>query len=195
MSVTFSAAMNPIIGFDLQCVCDARYLAEGEPLMSYEVALATLATVKAANRGLANCEDDDCFTYGIYTHAVEEGEVSPTLNMANGNSIAVLEALGLKSDEQSFEEVCCGGVTAEDFMGRVLMALAVAPVSAERPTVVEVNAAHANGLGAHEGAVVVDRGPTMIHCGVGEGYVQDKLAALMDLATFCVEHNRDVVWS
>lgn len=179
MSVTFAPAMAPIVGWDLACVCGARYLEADQPLMAYEEALGALTLVKAQNKGFLACEDEDCFLYGIHPHAVEEGPQAPEVNMANGNTVAVMEALGIKTDEVSFEAVCSGSLPAEDFLGRVLMALAVAPVSAERPTLVEKNEGQA----------------TFVQCGVREGYVQEKLLELQAVAEFAVRENREVSWA
>lgn len=195
MSVTFAAAMAPIIGFDLACVCGARYLTEADEPMPYEVALATLLTVRDANEGLADCEDEDCFTFGIFTKPVEDGEDSPEVQMSNTNAVAVLETLGLKATDESFEDTCCGAISGEDLMGRILVALAIAPESAERPTLARVNEAHTYGAEAHAGAVMVTTGPTMIQCGVEAGYVQAKLEALRAVAEFCIEQDREVVWA
>lgn len=182
MSVTFSVAMGPILGFDIVCVCDARYLTDGEAPMAYEVALATLETLKAAGRGLKNCDPaEDCWAYGLYTEALDDTSACPEVTVANGNVRPVLEALGLAEDNAAFEDICCGGTSGQDFLGRVLMGLAVAPVSAERPTVV-------NGGPGTGQALFVD-------CGVDEGYVQSRLAQLRFVAEAAIAMDRDVVWS
>lgn len=172
--------MAPIIGWDLKCVCGARFLTPGQELFSsYEAAIEALIEVKASNKGFKDCADDDCFIYGIFTHAVEEGEESPKVNMSNDNSVSVLSALGLMADTDTFEDVCCGSVQADDFLGRILMALAVAPESAERPTIVTAN----------------ENSATLIECGRPAGYVQDRLQGLLRVAEFCRRNGRDVVWS
>ncbi|MFD9047753.1 hypothetical protein, partial [Streptomyces zaomyceticus] len=75
-----------------------------------------------------------------------EGE---SVNMANANAARVLDVLG-------FDELC-GEVGARDFLGRVLMALALEPEDAGRPSSVEGR--------------VVD-------CGRPVGYVQARLEEL-----------------
>lgn len=194
MSVSFFASMAPIIGFDLECVCGATYLAEGDEAMSEEVATATLLTVKASNAGFDACEDDDCFTYGIYLKALDGSPDSPSVNMANGNVRPVLAALGLAPDGADFGDICCGSVSAEGLLGRILLALGVAPISAERPDVARVHASQAH---AHEGRVVdvIEKGPTWVECGVEESYVQTRLTQLLEVATFAQAHGREVCWS
>lgn len=196
MSVSFFVAMAPIVGFDLECVCGTRYLTEGEEPMSQEVATATLVTVKAAGGGLSTCEDEDCFEYGIFLKALDGGPASPEVNMANGNVRPVLEALGLAPDGADFGDICCGSAEAEDFLGRVLMALGVAPVSAERPVQIWATADNlartsVEGRLAYETPV----GPTWVECGVPEGYVQTRLTQLLEVAAFAVECGREVCWS
>lgn len=179
MSVTFSATTGSLKGWDVTCVCGARYLQEGDTPMSYETASQLVALKRAQGTGFVDCADEDCFTFGLFTSGVYEGEEGPHINMSNINSVAVLEALGIKSAADEFSEVCCGALQAEDFKGRVLMALAVAPTSAERLT--EVRTA--------------ESGATMVHCGIEEGYVQHRLEALLEVADFALAQDREVTWN
>lgn len=84
----------------------------------------------------------------------------PNVNMANGNAAEVLDLLGYPTDEPE------GEATAEDFLGRVLLALALLDVSTDdehgRPTV-------------HDGRwVEVGRRP---------GYLAERLHQLHEIAT------------
>ncbi|MEW1639334.1 hypothetical protein AB0469_35430 [Streptomyces sp. NPDC093801] len=83
---------------------------------------------------------------------------SESVNMANSNAARVLEVLG-------FDELA-GDADAEDFLGRVLVALALAPVDAGRPSTAEGN---------------------FIDCGRTAGYTQRRLDELRELgrATCC----------
>lgn len=100
--------------------------------------------------------------------------VEPEVQVSNVNSVSLLSVLGLGSDSgEDFSDTCLGSLPAEDFLGRVLLASAVAPVSAEVPTFREEN---------------------MVFGGRVEGYVQGKLDALYDVALFAVENGREVMW-
>lgn len=178
MSVTFAAAPGVLLGWDVVCVCGAKYLEEGQALLTRDEVDGLITLFKAEEKGLAGCEEDDCFIYGLFGKAVYEGGDSPEVNMSNMNSVALLEVLGLKTDEDDFADVCCGSKAAEDFKGRVLMALAVAPVSAERVTE----------------ATLFESGAMMVTCGVEEGYVQEKLEALLSVADFALSQGVEVCW-
>lgn len=182
MSVTFYPSPTTILGWDIECACGNTYLSEEQAPMTYKVVEATLARFKAENFSLVGCEED-CLYYGNWAKAIEDGPLAPEVNMANGNSYRVLEALGLMLDEGGFSEACVGSLPAEDFLGRVLMALAVAPRSAERPTY------------SVQGDESDTSSAVMIMCGVGEGYLQERLEELRTVAEFAVEENRKVLWS
>jgi hypothetical protein len=97
---------------------------------------------------------------------------SPTLNVANGNAAELFELLGLEFDGDY------GEATAEDFLGRVLIAQALVGVAFDdengRPTFSE-------GLETW--------------CGRRPGYLAEKLAILHRIATWAVEHKAMVWWS
>lgn len=177
MSVTFAPAAGQIIGWKASCLC-----AEVTPVSfpDYESARAWLAAWRQSPVALEGCTDEDCVLYGPSLDAVE-AEERPSLNVANGNAGALLEALGLIHDGMSTDErsdVFCGGsVPAEDFLGRVMLAQAVAPVSAEVP--------------AH---TVPAPGARFIECGRSEGYVQDRLVHLREVAEFAAARDIPVEW-
>lgn len=96
---------------------------------------------------------------------IESGDV----NMANANAAFVLDSLGLPTDDLS------GGLPADDFLGRVLMALAIAPEDEGRP-----------------GYQVAER---LFDCGRRPGYLQDQLGALRELAEQCTPLGAEVAWA
>lgn len=100
------------------------------------------------------------------------------LNMHNGGAASVLEALGFEVDPD--ECSASGHAEAEEFLGRVLMALAVAPKD--------------------EGCEAYDMfpgapGATMWAAPRAEGDLQRRLGLLHDLASFCAERGFLVVWA
>jgi hypothetical protein len=94
-----------------------------------------------------------------------------SVNMSNANAARVCETLGIDLDEEGW----CGSLPAADFLGRVLMALAVLPVDA--------------GVPWHE---VPGPGARMIECGRPEGYTQDRLGQLRELADWAVAHDAEI---
>lgn len=96
-----------------------------------------------------------------------EGLEEPSVDMANANAAAVLDVLGLPVDDMAGEE------DAEAFLGRVLLALAVAPASAELPTFQEGN---------------------VVFGGRRAGYVQERLAQLRGLAETARALGLRVTW-
>ncbi|MFJ4879885.1 hypothetical protein ACIP93_32425 [Streptomyces sp. NPDC088745] len=89
------------------------------------------------------------------------------VNMANANAARVLDVLGYGYDE------LCGDAEAEDFLGRVLVALAVAPADAGRPATVDGN---------------------VIDCGRPAGYTQTRLEELRELAEDACARRLRVAW-
>ena len=97
------------------------------------------------------------------------GELS--VNMSSSNAFRVCQSLGIDLEDEGW----CGGMTAEDFLGRVLVALAIEPVSA--------------GIPSHE---VPGPGARMIDCGRPEGYLQDRLGQLRELADWAVANGAEI---
>lgn len=67
---------------------------------------------------------------------------------------------------------------AEDFLGRVLLASALTPVD--------------EGVPAH---AVPGTNARIIDCGRPAGYLQDRLDALHEIATYAVAHKLPVTWA
>lgn len=104
-----------------------------------------------------DCDGQDglCAQYGCYEY-VEVG-----VNVSNHNAVAILEALGIDVDPHNLY----GTIDADDLRGRCLVALALADDSAIAP--------------------VTDRVPgqaTYVDCGRREGYMSDRLAAILAVA-------------
>jgi hypothetical protein len=110
------------------------------------------------------------------------------VNLANTNAVRLLGVLGLPLDD---EEGCVGNAPAGDFLGRVLVALAIAPHDEAMPayqmTPEELSPTLTMLIGA--GGAAVWHGPRR------DGYLQEKLELLETLARFCVEQDYAVLWA
>ncbi|MEV0135765.1 hypothetical protein AB0H83_45895 [Dactylosporangium sp. NPDC050688] len=102
------------------------------------------------------------------TFTTHEG---PEVNLANGNAADILALLGLPAEPY-------GEATAEDFLGRVLIATAMLDASTAdadgRPEIIDGR------------WVQFERRP---------GYLAEKLALLHEVATWAHQHGTDVWWS
>jgi hypothetical protein len=167
MSVTFSIEGNFTGAFTAHCY-------EGDvtlgPVEGYDAIVPVIEAHKAT------CED--CAAYGLYSQAVLDVDDALDLNVSNLNARTLLIALGL-DDEGDL----CGSATGEDFLGRVLLALATDRDDSGVPYAI---------VG---GAAVGEPGATMIDCGRSVGYFADRFGALHALAMEAVRLGRGVVWS
>lgn len=171
MSVTFRAAESTVVGSAVFCVHEHEW-GQFDDYTQAEQFL--LAWRERPREDRANpCGDDYCRDdYAPMIGSRLAGPDSATMNVSSFNARDLMEVLGLPDDDM------CGGEDAETFLGRVLMALAVSPESAEHLT--------------HE---VPGEGTPMIFGGRPAGYIQDRLKELHTIAEFARAHNREVVWS
>lgn len=95
------------------------------------------------------------------------------VNMSNSNAATVAASLGIDLDPD-----WCGDLPAGDFMGRVLLALAISPADEGMPSF------------EHAGP-----GARMIEGARRAGYLQERLGQLRDLAEWATAHGADVWWS
>lgn len=154
MSVTFSTSpAAPVLSVQLLCWAHTR-----NPIHSTEA--------NAAADIIAHSEEcTECATYGGAIR--EDLRVVRDVNLSNTNARLVLEALGFTDDELYGEH------PAELFLGRILLADAVSPVDAGRPTITTGN---------------------VIECGTQEGYLQDRLARLRSIAEWAYANNATITW-
>lgn len=115
----------------------------------------------------------------VWFEVVGADESAPTTNASNTNAVSVLQALGLMTDADDFGDVCVGSCSPENFLGRVLIAEAVATNSY---------------VGRSAGNVSTVLG-NVYDCGTDDNYLADKLSQLRTLAEYAVATNREVVWS
>lgn len=96
------------------------------------------------------------------------------VNMANSNAARVLHLLGYSGDD-----LYCGSADVDDFLGRLLVADGLLETSDERaPQTLK-------GSG----------GATLIDLGERAGYLNEKLALLIELANWAKRNDSDICWN
>lgn len=169
MSVTFTAGLGPIIGTRIECGCGAF----GPQFAEFDAASEWLGARQQSNPAsrLEGCTSEWCAADCLFVVPLEE-DPSPQVNLSNFNARFVLAALGVDSED------LCGEDGAESFLGRVLTALAIAPVD--------------EGVPAHD---LPGPGAQVVECGRRAGYLQERLAVLHEVALWAVERGRCVQWA
>lgn len=170
MSVTFAPAHrdSDVAGYGFECGCGAANTGvlaptygEVEPLYDTPAARVT-------------CDDQWCAADNWVRAAAIPAIEVPWVNVNNFNAAHLCEVLGLPRDP---EEGLVGSIAASDFLGRVLMAMAINPSDAGVP------------------ATTGPGGASWVDCGRRAGYTDEMLPRLHALATWAVEHDRDVTWA
>jgi hypothetical protein len=184
MSITFSPRPGAPTGFRVGCSCETN---QGPVFGTYADAEEWYSTRQVPNaETLAGCEyagqEGFCEVDIPFIKAVY-AEEAPRLNVANGNAILLLEALGLLGEvrDTPFGPVAmdaCGSLPADQFLGRVLAAevMSVGDPGMPRET------------------FKVEAGPTIVGWGRRVGYVDEKLTVLREIALWAQAHNVEVVW-
>ncbi|MFH8294985.1 hypothetical protein [Streptomyces sp. NPDC018059] len=200
MTITFTAAHRPPVGHAVSCGCPGATV-RAPRYGDYQDALAAaaLASAVSTRAPLPGCElPEVCPEYPLHAEEVDPDGVVPWVEFSNDNAVGVLEALALPfrtgsedgacdalEDGLPLEAVGAGAVipiavvdtqgelAADDFRGRVLTALGLAPGDPGRPD--------------------VQLGRTMLF-GRSAGYLQRRLRELYVLADWCAAHGRDVAW-
>lgn len=163
MSVTFFPAEAPVVGYRVADFSGGR---DSELFADRADAVEARHAAESVGRVLPGCTDPEGITsmggYFVEALTADLGQ-APHVNLTNINAVGVLELLGYAHDG---EVELCGSCGADEFEGRVLTALALAPVDA--------------GVPAHE--TVGGGGATVVECGRRPGYNQDILERLRELA-------------
>jgi hypothetical protein len=107
------------------------------------------------------------------------------VNMSNSNAHAVALTLGIDLDPD-----WCGSMPAEDFLGRVLVALAISPIDEGMPSYQMAPGDDAGVFG-----IVREGGPTFIQGARHPGYLQGRLYQLHELATWAVANGAEILWA
>lgn len=177
MSIIFGTTLSEITGFTLTCghdngVTEHRF-------GTYEEARTVLQAeydTHGHTGGFAVCDDDYCLN-GMMSVLPMESDPAPDLNVSNTNAMHLLGLLGLPSEPDECGTLS-GSTTAEDFLGRVLLAQAINPADAGVP---------ATSTAGQGGTVLIDMGRRL-------GYADERLTTLRELADFAVSRDRDVQW-
>jgi hypothetical protein len=147
-----------------------------------------LAEAGAADHG-AYCHDEHCGGAEVWASHADAGE--PYAEMSKTNVCLVLRALGLltevgaeaalepRPDEpppapEGPDPAQEGEITADDLLGRIVLALGMAPQD--------------------EGVPPYESSPRWIECGREPGYLQRKLEELAELAEYARAGRRAVYW-
>ena len=183
MTVTFIPTQGPITHHTVDCLCCGA--THDETFATRDRALAFLVAVRAGTAFVAGCTREPYYcAEGASVTAHDSAGEAPSVNVSNLNARDIIEALGVSDGDLS------GTSPASAFLGRVLLALALAPESAGIPAHAVVPPFAQAQLGAASSG-----GVQMIECGRPEGYVQGILERLHEVAEFALAHDRDVVWS
>ena len=167
MSVSFTSDRKSThIGYHISC-----YAYGSENAWRSEVSFDKDLLLK--NHNLEHINNTDCDFVGDTNHLTKSYDTcqDPTVQLSNNNASYLLEALGITNQE------LYGQLPADDMLGRILLAIAVAP---EDP-----------GIPAHN---LPSSGAVLINCGRPEKYLQNKLTQLRDLVDFAKIHNSNISW-
>jgi hypothetical protein len=96
-----------------------------------------------------------------------------SINMSNTNAHRISATLGIDLEAEGW----AGSLSAEDFLGRVLLALAIEPAD--------------EGIPSHE---VPTGGVRWVECGRPAGYAQERLTQLHALAQWAVDHGAEIAF-
>lgn len=176
MSVTFQPEEAPVVAYRVADFAGGR---APELFDDRDDAVEAMCAAESAGRVLPGCTDPVGITSmgGFFIDAVTSDlDQAPSINVSNINAVSVLELLGFAHDG---EVDLVGSCDAEEFEGRVLTALALAPADAGAP------AYEAAGAG----------GATIVECGRRPGYHQDVLGRIYEIAAWARAWQRHLVWS
>lgn len=175
MSVTFYPSHSPVVGYKFECHCGVV----GAEFETYEGAYGFLDSYKKDPWQLDGCTDDLCPEYPQIL-PVHDGAHHEGVNLTGLNAADVLRVLGLIQPGQDADVLLpevetVGERPAEDFLGRIMIAQAVAPESAEQIAHTEGGRWHVSGRDA--------------------GYIQRTLDQLAEVADWAAKHERTVCWA
>lgn len=186
MTVVFTSELGMALGYVIGCCPSSVKIAPRYG--DYQGACSALDTLNAlvaagvvARTVLPGCElPQVCPGYDLHVEVIEDLE-RPEVQVASDRAPLLLDALGYGTFTASDEMF--GVEKPETFRGRVLTALAVAPQDAGMP-----------GYGDDSPRPHWIQGGRHVQCARQEGWLQDRLARLHELADWCERHGRQVQW-
>lgn len=122
--------------------------------------------------GLHNTVCGECSSYGGVL--VDDVHEFTEVNLANANAYRVLTLLGYDG-----HETYCGHATADDFLGRLLVADGLLETSDARASTTTRG----------------EKGATLIDLGEPEGYLNEKIRLLIELANWAKANGSGISWS
>lgn len=161
MSVTFAPEFVSNVEHKITCMCGEWV---GGTYPSWEEARSAMLTSGMKSE----CGDPYCYQ----SATVEPAVAVPEVQMSNSNAVTLLSVLGLASGED-FSDYCTGAISAENLLGRILIAQAVNP--------------------ADEGTDAFSEG-NMVYCGRSEGYTEAKLSQLAEVAEYASQRCLTIQW-
>jgi hypothetical protein len=178
MSVTFTTSPFTISAYAFTCghdngVTEHRFGTYADAVAVLQSELET----HGHTGGLAVCGDEYCAVSRLFVHPIIE-DPAPDVNVSNANAAHLLGLLGFPVDLEDEEAGLYGTASAEDFLGRVLVAQAVNPADAGVPVTEEQG-----------------EGMLLVRCGRRVGYSEDRLASLRELADFAISRGQTIQWS
>lgn len=181
MSTTFQVQAETL-GWAIECY--ANESGTGEVIGEHFAKYADF--VDARDLHMLSCED--CST-GCYAHQLTDLADAPEVNMHNRGSEKVLRALGYSG---AFEDTSFGYADGREFLGRILIALGLAPHDEGTPS-------YDLQPGEFSGSAFIgfasESGPTINIGAVPEGDLQARLNNLRAVAQCAVDNGREVIWS
>jgi hypothetical protein len=156
MSVSFYPTMDNNVAHVVTCSCRSF---RTSPFTNRTEAVEYRTAVKST------CTDPYCDYL-----TVEPAVAEPEVNMSNSNAFDVLVTLGFSAD---FSESCIGEESADEFLGRILIAEAIAPEYSGLTT------------------MQIDN---YIYCGREANYIHNKLNQLKEVVAWAKANQRTISW-
>lgn len=189
MSVTFSIATTPEDVTGWTVTCTSRNLIDGG-LYDFDRAREV-----AAGHALA-CPDDICGHYGPDLFEVTDSRIPDGLdvNVTSHHASGLFRLLGLPAVNED-GEFGVGSCDALDFLGRAQIALGVAPADTGMPARTLTDADLTDETLNPMARALAAAGATVIDMGRPEGYHQERLSQLADLALAAHSVGRQIQWA
>jgi hypothetical protein len=176
MTVTFRALEAPgdVAGFRIVCRCEEP---TGPLFADYELALAGWRSAVWPPCGMAECSLDWSNAYPAPEYALE----IPEVNVSSANAPVLLRLLGLPVADDGDHY---GQVDAVDLAGRAALALALLHLMSPDDDVESPAVAALRAVGAR-----------VVEVGRPEGWAQDRLHRIEQLASWSANLGRSVQWA